>query len=149
MNTSGTRDNLFREIDKRRRDIKTYLRRARPRRTRLTITSVVGSALVAALTAGPGFGQEGFTAAVARLFSLPDPSVVWQVICVLAALLSVASAVATGLANSNNVAAQITAAEACNIELEGLQTALRFGHLPLEDAVRMYQEYLSKVAFID
>jgi hypothetical protein len=149
MDDAENRQALTRQIDERRDDIRAFLRRTRPKRNRLTTLSVVGSAVVAALTAGPGFGQETFTVAVAGALSLPDSAVVWQVICILASVLSLAAAISTGLANSRNTAEQISAAESASAQLEGLLTALKYGQLPVAEAVRLYQEYSSKAAFID
>jgi cytochrome bd-type quinol oxidase subunit 2 len=149
MDDAQSRQDLTRQIEERRGDIKTFLRQARPRRNRLTSVSIVGSAVVAALTAGPGFGRDGFTSAVSGALSLSSTSIVWQVICILASVLSLAAAIASGLANSRNSAEQISAAESASAQLEGLQTALKYGQLPLGDAARLYQEYSSKAAFID
>jgi hypothetical protein len=80
---------------------------------------------------------------------LEQSSIVWQALCLAAMLMSVVAAVATNLANSHSVAAKVSAAEACNAQLEGLQTALNFGRLPLEDAVQLYQQYTTQVAFVD
>ena len=66
-----------------------------------------------------------------------------------AMLLSLVAAVSTNLANSHSVAAKVGAAEACNAQLEGLQAALSSGRLPLEDAIHLYQQYTSQVAFVD
>jgi hypothetical protein len=80
---------------------------------------------------------------------LEQSSIVWQVLCLAAMLMSVVAAVSTNLANSHSVAAKVSAAEACNAQLEGLQTALNFGRLPLEDAIQLYQQYATQVAFVD
>jgi hypothetical protein len=149
MDEAQNRQDLTRQIDQRRDDIRAFLRHARPRRNRLTTVSIVASAVVAALTAGPGFGQDTFNAAVASIFSLSNPAIVWQVICVLASLLSLVAAIASSLANSRNSADQISTAESASAQLDGLLTALKYGDLPLGDAARLYQEYSSKAAFID
>ncbi|WP_262103359.1 exodeoxyribonuclease VII small subunit [Arthrobacter sp. Marseille-P9274] len=149
MDNAQGRQDLTREIDERRESIRAYLRRARPKRSLLTNISIIASATAAALTAGPGFGQDGFNNAIASIFSLPDSAVVWQVICVLASILSLAAAICTGLANSHNTAERISTAESASAQLEGLLAALKYGQLPLDEAVRLYQEYSSKAAFID
>ncbi|MFE4228906.1 hypothetical protein ACFRJ8_13560 [Arthrobacter sp. NPDC056886] len=53
------------------------------------------------------------------------------------------------MAGNASVATKVTAAETCNAQLEGLQTALNFGRLPLGDAVQLYQQYSTQVAFVD
>jgi hypothetical protein len=143
------RRELSERIERRRASIGEYLRRTRPRQSRLSTLSVIGSSVVAALTAGPGVGQQGFTNSVSSLLSLQDSSVVWQTLCLLATILSVSVALATHFATAKGKAEQISAAQTCNAELEGLQTALAYGHLPLEEAVRLYQQYSVKAAFVE
>ena len=145
----GTREQLSELIEQRRASIRSFLQWARPRRSRLTNMSVIGSALAAALTVGPAAGGTKFTEGAQALLSLEDDSTVWRVLCLLAALSSLTAAVSTGLANSHELAARVSAAEACNAELAGLEGALSFGHLRLEDAVQLYQQYIAKVPFID
>lgn len=144
-----TRQQLSALIEQRRSDIRSFLQHARPHRSRLTNMSVIGSALAAVLTVGPAAGGTKFTEGIQALLSLDDDSTVWRVLCLAAALSSLAAAVATGLANSHELAARVSAAEACSAELAGLEGALAFGHLRLEDAVQLYQQYIAKVAFVD
>lgn len=145
----AARRDLSRRVEERQIDVAEYLRRARPRRNKLSNVSIVGSSVVAVLTAGPAVGQTGFTEGVAEILSLENSAVVWQVICLLASVLSVGAAMATNFANSRGLADQIGAAEASGAELEGLQAALTYGNLPLAEAVQRYQQSLSKASFIE
>ncbi|WP_104091122.1 hypothetical protein [Arthrobacter sp. GMC3] len=143
------RQDLSARIHQRRASVLAFLRTARPRRNRLTNISIVGSALAAVLTLGPAVGGTRFTGAVQGIFSLRDDSTVWRVLCLAAVILSLAAALATNLANSHSLAQQVSAAEACSAELDGLESALQFGHLPIDNAVEMYRQYVAKVSFID
>ena len=143
------REELSARIEQRRSAVATFLRGARPRRNRLANISIVGSALAALVTVGPAVGGTRFTSSVQGIFSLADDSIVWRVLCLAAVLLSLAAALSTNLANSHAVAAQVSAAEACNAELDGLDAALAFGHLSTDDAVALYRQYVAKVSFID
>lgn len=143
------RQELSARIHQRRVGVAAFLRRARPRRNRLTNIAIIGSALAAAVTVGPAVGGNRFTAAVQGVFSLRDDSTVWRILCLAAVLLSLAAALATNLANSHALSVQVSAAEACNAELDGLESALAFGHLPIDDAVELYRQYVAKVSFID
>jgi len=142
------RRELSERIERRRASIGAYLRRIRPRQSRLAAASVIGSSVAAALTAGPATGQ-GFADSAAALLSLESSSVVWQTLCLLSTVLSVAVALTTHFATSKGKAEQISAAETCNAELEGLQAALAFGNMPLDEAVRLYQQYSVKAAFVE
>ncbi len=143
------RQELSARIRERRVGVAAFLRRARPRRNRLTNIAIIGSSLAAAFTVGPAVGGTRFTAAVQDAFSFRDDSTVWRVLCLAAVLLSLAAALATNLANSHALSAQVSAAEACSAELDGLESALAFGHLPMDDAVELYRQYVAKVSFID
>ncbi|GAA1496295.1 hypothetical protein [Paeniglutamicibacter kerguelensis] len=146
---SGVRQQLSERIKARRANISRFLSRTRPRRNRLANLSIVGSAIAAVMTAGPALGGQSFTASVQSRLGIEDSSTVWRVLCLIAMLLSVAAAVATNLSNSRDLNGRVTAAETCNAELEGLETMLEFGQLPLQDAVKLYQQYVAKVPFVD
>jgi hypothetical protein len=143
------RQRLTENIEHRQSAIRLFLRQERPRRNRLATTSVVGSALAAGFTAGPALGGTKFAAGVQGALTLEQSSMVWQVLCLAAMLTSIIAAISTNLANSHSVASKVSAAEACNAQLEGLQTALNFGRLSLEDAIQLYQQYATQVAFVD
>ncbi|WP_247828971.1 hypothetical protein [Arthrobacter antioxidans] len=149
MNEEEARQKLVENIKHRRSCIKLFLRQERPRRNRLTMASIVGSALAATLTAGPALGGTEFATGVQGALALEQSSIVWQVLCLGAMLASIVAAVSTNLANSHSVADKISAAEACYVQLEGLQTALDLGRLPVEDAIQLYQQYTAQVAFVD
>jgi hypothetical protein len=140
---------LIRRIEARRASINAFLRRVRPRSVRLANISIVSSALAAFFTAGPAFGGVSFTDAVQRGISLPDSSIVWRTLCLFATLVSLVAAISVHLNKSQETASQLSAAEACNTELEGLQTLLEFSQLPVHDAVELYQKYITKIPFVE
>ena len=147
--TSDTRQRLSNRIDEKQQAIRAYLGKERPRRTRLASISIVGSALAASLTAGPAVGGTGFTEAVANIFNLPDDSIVWRVLCLLAVICSIAAALATNFATSHSLADRVSAAETSSAQLEGLQVALNFGHIEIDEAVKLYQQYSTQVPFVE
>jgi hypothetical protein len=144
-----TRQLLSAHIGQKQQAVRSYLARQRPRRTRLANLSVVGSTLAATLTAGPGVGGQGFTQTLQGVFSLGDSSVVWRTLCLAAVVLSVTAALATNLATSQALADKVSAAETCSAQLEGLQVALNFGRIDVDEAVQLYQQYVTPVAFVD
>jgi hypothetical protein len=140
---------LIRRIEARRASINAFLRRVRPRSSRLANISIVSSAVAAVFTAGPAFGGESFTEAVRRGLSLADSSIVWRILCLAATLVSLVAVISVQLSKSQDVASQLSAAEACNTELEGLQALLEFAQLPVRDAVELYQKYITKIPFVE
>ncbi|HEX8510783.1 MAG TPA: hypothetical protein VF635_14950 [Propionibacteriaceae bacterium] len=138
---------LLRRIKNRRRTVERYLRSARPRAERLTYVSVISSALAAALTAGPALGGTKFTTQVASSLQLGGADV-WRPLCLLAMVVSVIAAISANLSKSKYAEARIISAEACNTELEGLQTLVEFNQVSVEDAVKLYQQYIAKIPFV-
>jgi hypothetical protein len=53
------------------------------------------------------------------------------------------------MARSQDLAARVAAAEAANAALEGLETSLRFGRIPVDDAVDLYQQHVARIPFVD
>ncbi|MGN7251989.1 MULTISPECIES: hypothetical protein [unclassified Arthrobacter] len=147
--SADTRQRLSDRIDQKQQAIRSYLGRERPRRNRLSNISIVGSALAATLTAGPAVGGTGFTEAIRGIFSLGDDSIVWRFLCLAAVILSVAAALATNFANSRALGEKVSAAESANAQLDGLQLSLNFGNLAVADALKLYQQAVAPVAFVD
>jgi hypothetical protein len=135
-------------IKDRRRTVDDFLRSARPRAERLTYVSVTSSAFAAALTAGPALGGQRFTDGVAKSLELGGPEDVWRPLCLAAMVVSVIAAISANLSKAKNAEARIVSAEACNAELEGLQALVEFRQVSLEEALKMYQQYVSKIPFV-
>jgi hypothetical protein len=146
---SELRRDLLWRIETRRASVQAFLREHRPRTRRRATLAVVLSSLAAVFTAGPAFGGEGFAQSVKDMFGVTDESMVWQVLCLLAVLVSVGAAVLANLSKTHDDAGRLSSAEAVNCELEGLAGLLQYGHLTAEDAVKLYQQYSVKVPFID
>jgi electron transfer flavoprotein alpha/beta subunit len=73
---------------------------------------------------------------------------VWRPLCLLAMLISIVAAISTNLSKSKNTEARIVSVEATNAELEGLQALIEFDQVALEDAVKLYQQYVARVPFV-
>jgi hypothetical protein len=145
----GVRAELLAQIEARRADIAAYLREMRPRRNRLTNVSIVSSAMAAVFVAGPALAGRQFTDGVKDGLSLDAGATVWRPLCLAALLVSLVSVISSNLSKSQDLAARVTAAEVCSTELEGVMTSLQFGHLSVEEAIDLYQQYVSKVPFIE
>jgi type II secretory pathway pseudopilin PulG len=142
------RDLLWR-IESRRASVQAFLRANRPRIRRRATLAAVLSSLAALFTAGPAFGGEKFSTGVQNAFGLVSDSYVWRVLCLLALLVSVASAVLTNLGKTQDDAGRLSSAEAAGAELEGLTSLLQYGQLTVQDGVKLYQQYSVKIPFID
>jgi MFS family permease len=145
---TGARGELLERIRARRVSINAYVRNLEPRGARLTNLSIICSAVVTALTAGPALGGVQFTESSARVFNITDDSLVWRLLCFAAMVLSLVAAIATNLYKSHDIAARLAKAESCSAALEGLETLVEFGRLPLAEAVKQYQQAVAEVPFI-
>jgi hypothetical protein len=146
---SDLRRDLLWRIEARRASVQAFLREHRPRTRRRATITVVLTSLAAVFTAGPAFGGEPFAETVQGLFDLNSDSTVWRLLCLLALLVSVSAAVLANIAKSQDDVARLSSAEAANTELEGLAGLLQFGHLTVEDGVKLYQQYSVKIPFVD
>lgn len=146
---SDLRQDLLRRVDARRAAVDAFLRERRPRIRRRVTATLVLTSLSAALTAGPGAGGGVFTGTVQDTFDLSESATVWRVLCVLATLVSLGAAVLIAIEKAHGSATQLSAAEAARVELEGLSTLLEFGRLSVEDGVKLCQQYVPKIPFVD
>jgi hypothetical protein len=142
------RDDLLQRISSRRAGVQAHLQEQRPRFRRRANLTIVLSTLAALSTAGPAVGGESFAGGVQRALGLPSDSSVWRVLCLIALLVSVGAAILTNLSKSPDHAVRLANAEAVEAELGGLAVLLEFGQLPVQDAVKLYQQYTAKVSFV-
>jgi MFS family permease len=146
---SELRADLLARIEARRTAVQAFLRDNRPRiRRRATITAVL-SALAAVFTAGPAVGGQTFADSVQQRLGLSSDSVVWRVLCLAALVVSLGAAVLATIDKSQDAVSRLSTAEAANTELEGLAALLQFGTLPVEEAVKLYQQYAVKISFVE
>lgn len=148
MSNSVEAPQLLRRIKNRRRSVDAYLQSARPRASRLMWVSIISSALAAALTAVPALGGASGTGELAASLELSGPAAVWRPLCLLAMVVSIIAAVSANLSKARNAEARIINAEACSAELEGLQALVEFQQLSLEEAVKLYQQYVARIPFV-
>jgi hypothetical protein len=150
VEAKDVRGDLLARIAAKRAAVHAHLRRHRPRSRRLTTATVVLTSLAAVFTAGPGVGGNDYAVDVGDAFNVPGGApAVWQGLCLGAALLSAAAAIVSGLSKSQESTAKLNAAAAVDCELEGLAFLLEFGQLPVDDAVKLYRQYITKIDFIE
>ena len=147
--SSDVRRDLLARIAAKRASVQAHLREYRPKTRRRANLTIVLTSLAAVFTAGPAVGGERFTGGIGESLGLSSNSIVWRVLCLAAVLVSVAAAILTNLGKSQDDAVKLSTAEAVDGELEGLSLLLEFGHLPIEDAVKLFQQYSAKAGFVD
>jgi hypothetical protein len=143
------RQDLLWRIETRRASVQAFLRANRPRTRRRATVTVVLTSLAALFTAGPALGGEPFAESVQNSLGLASDSYVWRSLCLLALLVSLGAAVLTNLGKVNDDVSKLSSAEAAGAELEGLGSLLHYGHLSVDDGVKLYQQYSVKIPFVD
>lgn len=139
-------DALLQKIKTKRREVADYLKKSEPRQSRLITTSIVAAALAAALTAGPGVGGGGFIEAAKGVVSFGIP--VWQVLCLLATILSVAAVITNSMLKSNDMTSKIAQVRGCDAKLEGLEIMLELQQIDLQQATTLYTQYLTEIPHV-
>lgn len=147
MTNNDELDVLLRRIKRRRKSVDAFLKGTRPRHVRLINICIVSSALACLFMSGPGIGGQAFVGDVKQAFAL-EADQVWQPLCLLAALCSLVAAITANMSKSSNSEARIVSAEACASELEGLEALVEFRQVNLEQAVKLYQQYVAKIPFV-
>ena len=143
MNDAET---LSEKIKTKRREIADYLKKNEPRHSRYITTSIVAGALAAALTAGPGAGGTGFIESAKGVISFGIP--VWQVLCLLATVLSMAAVISNGLLKSRDLTSKIAQVRGCDAKLEGLEIMLDMDQINLKQATSLYTQYLNEIPHV-
>jgi hypothetical protein len=148
ISEADQRRELLERIKAKRTSVRAYVRALEPVGDRETNVSIICSAIAAVLTAGPAIGGTSLTSAIGSAAALRDDSPIWRLLCFAAMIVSVIAAISTNLYKSHDVAGRLSKAEACNVSLEGLETLVEFGQLPVKEAVKLYQQYVATIPFV-
>lgn len=142
------RQELLRRIRAHQASIDTYVRVSQRRRDLVANTSIVSSALAAALVAGPTVGGVTFAETVQRGLGFGQSSSVWRLLCFASLIVNLVAAISANLNKSNDPAERINIAEACNAALERLRAKVESGSLPVSTAVGEYGKIVAKALFV-
>ncbi|MDF9800957.1 hypothetical protein OKW21_006220 [Catalinimonas alkaloidigena] len=146
LETAKDNQVLLTKIREKRKELAIYLSRTEPRNIRLINSSIIAGALAAALTAGPGVGGEGFIGAAKDVVSFGIP--VWQMLCLIATVLSVSAVIANGMLKSHGFSAKVARTRACDAKLEGLETMLELDQVDVKQATQVYTQCLTEISHI-
>lgn len=137
---------LLTKIRAKRKELSAYLSQMEPRNSRLINYSIIAGALAAGLTAGPGFGGDGFIGTAKGLISFGIP--VWQVLCLVATILSMVVVISNGMLKSHDLTTKVGQARMCDAKLEGLETMLELEQVDVKQAAQRYSQYLTEIPHI-
>ena len=149
---ADSRERLLATIRARRASIEAYIRKKAPASARLTTISIVSSAIVAGLTAGPALGGTSFAETVQAGANLERSDSVWRVLCFAALAVSITAAISTNLSKRPELTTDLAAARQAGAVLERLQTRLEYSASDnvevVQEAVREYGDVVAGITFI-
>ena len=140
-------DTLELRMRGKRDDVDRYLRTASRRRSRLVQVTIVAGSIAAAFTAAPALGGKPFSDWLTATLTEPTPA--WRILCIVAALCSIAATVATQLHRSKNYDENIMRAQGVRATLEALEVGIMSGHLSRREAIVRYMNCVENAAFLD
>ena len=143
----GMDEELILRVRAKHADVERYLRAVGSRRDRLLTFTIVAAAISTLLTGPIALGGQPLASWLAAIFELTSP--IWRILCALAALCSLAAAVATQLVTSKNYEERIACAQEKNATLEMLEVAITLSHLNKQEATRQYLKIIEKCPFIE
>lgn len=123
-----------------------YISRQEPRNKRLINIAVICGIVGTALAGIPAIGGTDAidTLKAATQTALP----IWQILCIGAALSTMAATIATSLRSNHDTSAKLTSAQVCTARLEMLELLMLNKQIEMKDAIEKYGEYSAGVAFI-
>lgn len=139
-------DDLLKKVAARREQIEAYISRQVPRNKMLINIAVTCGIVGTALAGIPAIGGTG---AIDTLKSFTQTALpIWQILCIGAALSTMAATIATTLRSNHDTSAKLTKAQACTARLEMLELLMLNTQIQIKDAIEKYGEYTAEVAFI-
>jgi MFS family permease len=138
---------LILRVQAKRAEVDRFLRATGARRRRLVNVTIVAGTIATALTAAPALGGKPLADWLTETFALSSPS--WRILCAVAAVCSLAAAVATQLHTSKNYEEHIVRAQGIRATLEVLEVAIASDHLSQHEATSQYLECVENTSFIE
>jgi hypothetical protein len=128
--------------------INAYARGLEQRGLRLTNLSIICTGLTTVLTAGPALGGTKFTESTGAILGLASDSIVWQVLCLGAVVLSIAAAIISNMNKSTESATRLAKAQTTAVLLERLEMNLELDQVTVDAAAKQFQDYIAEAPFV-
>ena len=139
-------DELLQKIMAKRNLVHSFVEKHEPRNRLLINVAIICGIAGTALAGIPAIGG---TAAIDSIKAAAQPQLpVWQILCIGAALATMAATVATSLRSNHDTGNKLAKAQACEAKLEMLELLLLSSQIDTKHAIEKYGEYSAEVAFI-
>lgn len=134
------------KINSKRKQVQDFILRQGPRNKLLINVAIICGIMGTALAGIPAIGG---TAAIDGIKSVTQTQLpIWQILCIGAALSTMAATIATSLRSNHDTTNRLTKAQACDAKLEMLELLLTSNQIDMKQAIEKYGEYSAEVAFI-
>ena len=139
-------DELLEKINAKRNLVRAFVEKQEPRNKLMVNVAIICGIAGTALAGIPAIGG---TAAIDGIKAVTQPQLpVWQILCIGAALATMAATIATSLRSNHDTANKLSKAQACEAKLEMLELLISNNQIDAKHAIEKYGEYASEIAFI-
>lgn len=139
-------DELLHKIHNKQNKARSFIVKYEPRNKTLINISIICGIAGTALAGIPAIGG---SAAIDGIKSVTQPHLpVWQILCIGAALATLAATVATAFRSNHDMGNKLAKAQVCAAKLEMLELLLLNNQIDMKQAIEKYGEYSAEVAFI-
>ncbi|WP_276373411.1 hypothetical protein [Chryseolinea sp. H1M3-3] len=137
---------LLQKIVAKRNVVHAYVVKHEPKNKLLVNVAIICGIAGTALAGIPAVGG---SAAIDGIKAVTQPQLpIWQILCIGAALSTMAATIATSLRSNHDTSNKLAKAQVCEAKLEILELLLTNNQIEIKEAIERYGDYTSEVAFI-
>jgi hypothetical protein len=139
-------EEIIDKISAKRNQVLAFISKQGPKNKWLMNIAIIGGIVGTTLAGIPAIGG---TAAIDGIKSVTQPQLpIWQLLCIGAAVSTMAATIATSLRNNFDTANKLSKAQICAAKLEMLDLLVQTKQIELKQAIEKYGEYAAEVAFL-
>lgn len=146
--STGEHQRLLHLVAVQQRACRSYLAKVVPRSAALTYMNIAAGAFAAAAAAGPTFGGSNFLDHVQNQLNVADDNILYQALCAVAFVMSLASVITANVIRARDFSARIAAVEACYAELDSLRIQLLFAAVSAARGAEIVAKAVARVPFV-
>jgi arginine exporter protein ArgO len=139
-------EELLNKIIAKREQVQHFISKQGPRNRRMLNIAIVCGILGTGLAGIPAIGGQE---TIDTLKAATNPGIpVWQILCIGAALSTMAATLATTVMTNHDSANKLSKAQVSKAKLEMLELLIKSDQIEQKQAIEKYGEYAADVAFI-
>jgi hypothetical protein len=139
-------EEILQKINAKRNRLQDFILKQEPRNKALINVAIICGIAGTALAGIPAIGG---AAAIDGIKTITQPQLpVWQILCIGAALSTMAATIATSLRSNHDTGNKLAKVQVCDAKLELLELLLMNQQIDIKQAIEKYGEYAADVSFI-